>query len=269
VKRTLSDAEREGAEFFEFLGVKSLAEARKLDAQYIMDKALQYKEFWSMIWGTVIDDKFCVGSAYELFWKNKRHLVPVMMGHTSSEFFSVPQANTIDEFKSMAHEMFGENAGEFLSLCGAESGDIEEVKKKASVSGLEYGIRILAQANDETNTGKPIYYYNFDAEIPGWDNPGTFHSVDLWFFFETLAKCWRPFVGKHYDLARQMCNYWSNFIRSGDPNGKDSTGEDMPRWEPYTKQAPYGMLFADKAEFLKEQPSELMSFLVKEYFRKR
>ena len=92
----------------------------------------------------------------------------------------------------------------------------------------------------------PLYYYNFDAEIPGWDNPGTFNSVDLWFTFETLAKCWRPFVGKHYDLARQMCNYSVEFIRSGDPNGKDSTGEDMPQWDPYTPEAPYGMLFGDK-----------------------
>ena len=41
--------------------------------------------------------------------------------------------------------------------------------------------------------------------MPGWDNPGTFHSSDLWFWFETLAKCWRPFTGRHYDLARQMC----------------------------------------------------------------
>lgn len=269
VRRTLRDAEREGAEFFEFLGVKSLAEARELDAEYIRDKSLEYKDFWSMIWGTVIDERFCVGHAYELFLQNKRHMVPVMLGHTSSEFFSIPQADTMDEFRGMASEMFGENAEEFLSLCDAGSGDIEEVRNRASVSALEYGIRILGQANDETKAGTPLYYYNFDAEIPGWDDPGTFHSVDLWFFFETLAKCWRPFVGKHYDLARQMCNYWSNFIRSGDPNGKDSTGEDMPRWEPYTSQAPYGMLFADKAEFLKEQPSELMSFLVKEYFRKR
>jgi para-nitrobenzyl esterase len=266
--RRLSDAEREGVEFFEFLGVKSLAEARRLDAKYIRDKSLEYKNFWSMIWATVIDDRFCVGNAYELFLKNKRHMVPVMMGHTSSEFFSTPQVKTIGEAKSMASEMFGEHAEEFLSLCAADSGDVEKVIKKASVSSLEYGIRILAQANDESNTGKPIYYYNFDAEIPGWDNPGTFHSVDLWFFFETLAKCWRPFTGKHYDLARQMCNYWANFIRSGDPNGKDSTGEEMPRWEPYTAKAPYGMLFGDKSEFLREEPSELMKFLVNEYLRK-
>ena len=123
--------------------------------------------------------------------------------------------------------------------------------KKASVSGIEYAIRIAGRANADTGADLPLYYYNFDAEIPGWDNPGTFHSVDLWFFFETLAKCWRPFVGKHYDLARQMCNYWANFIRSGDPNGLDSTGEALPRWEPYTPEAPYGMRFADQVRVCK------------------
>ena len=87
------------------------------------------------------------------------------------------------------------------------------------------------------------YCYRFDADIPGWDHPGTFHSVDLWFFFETLAKCWRPFVGRHYDLARQMCNYWANFIRCGDPNGDDADGAPMPAWRPYSEGDPCVMAF--------------------------
>ena len=132
---------------------------------------------------------------------------------------------------------------------------------------MEYAVRVAAQANANTGAGAPMYYYNFDAEIPGWDNPGSFHSVDLWFFFETLAKCWRPFVGKHYDLARQMCNYWANFIRSGDPNGRDSAGEDLPLWDPYTPGAPYGMVFGDSAGFSREKPGKLMEFLVKQYFK--
>ena len=41
---------------------------------------------------------------------------------------------------------------------------------------------------------KPVYLYRFNPDIPG-DNAGSFHSSDLWFVFETLAKCWRPFRG--------------------------------------------------------------------------
>ncbi|KWX88308.1 carboxylesterase, partial [Paenibacillus riograndensis] len=245
------------------LGVSSLAEARQLDAVYLRDKAVEYGGFW----GTVTDQVFSVGNSFELFLQNKRWKVPVMFGHTSSEFFSVPDAETFDDFKKMAVGMFGGDAAAFLGLCGAQADNMEEARKRASVSGIEYAIRIAAQANAGTDGETPLYYYNFDAEIPGWDNPGTFHSVDLWFFFETLAKCWRPFAGKHYDLARQMCNYWANFIRSGDPNGQDSTGEELPRWEPYTPEAPYGMLFADRAEFSRQQPGEIMKFLVQQFFK--
>lgn len=265
MRKDMQEAEQDGIRFFEFLGVSSLSEARQLDAEYIRDKTQEYNHFW----GTVVDDVFCVGNAFELFLENKRWMVPVLLGHTSSEFFSVPKVENIDDFKKMAVELFGDDADEFLALCQVQSGSMEDIIKRASVSSLEYAIRIIAKANSDTGANIPLYYYNFDAEIPGWDNPGTFHSVDLWFFFETLAKCWRPFVGKHYDLARQMCNYWANYIRSGDPNGKDSTGEEMPYWEPYTADAPYGMLFGDKAEFSKQQPSELMKFLVRQYFKNK
>jgi para-nitrobenzyl esterase len=258
---SLEKEEGEGKKFFDFIGVSSLAEARKLDASYINQKALEYNRFW----GSVVDNEFCVGEPYQLFLKNRRLKVPVLLGHTSTEFFQAPRAKTMKELKEMAIEMFGENAEQFFKLCEVDS--IEQMRQKASVSIIEYSIRVAAKANSDMGYNTPMYYYNFDAEIPGWDHPGTFHSVDLWFSFETLAKCWRPFVGKHYDLARHMCNYWANFIKTGNPNGKDVTGEEMPKWEPYTFDAPYGMLFSDKAQFIREEPGELMKFLVNEYFR--
>ena len=103
-----------------------------------------------------------------------------------------------------------------------------------------------------------MYYWVFNPEIPGWDNPGAFHSVDLWFFFETLAKCWRPFVGKHYDLARQMCNYWGNFIKNGDPNGQDADGSDMPCWKPYTDAEPNRIFFDDTVHSTCKGPKPLV-----------
>lgn len=261
--KTLSQVEEEGTKFFDFLGVSSLEEARMLDGEFVRKKALEYKAFW----GPVIDKQFVMGNAFKLFLENKRLMVPVLLGHTSSEFFSVPEVSSLGEFEKMAREKFGSEADEFLKLCNIQSDDLDVVKKNASVSMIEYGIRVAGRANSDSDADTPLYYYNFDPEIPGWDDPGTFHSADLWFFFETLAKGWRPFVGKHYDLARQMSNYLVNFISSGDPNGKDSTGEDMPNWDPYTHEAPYGMVFGDEAEFVKEQPDDLMTFLVEQYFK--
>jgi len=80
--------------------------------------------------------------------------------------------------------------------------------------------------------GRNIWLYNFDPEIPG-DDAGSFHSSDLWFQFETLMKCWRPFDGHHYDLSRKMCNYWTNFAKYSNPNGNDADGTPMPEWKTY------------------------------------
>ncbi len=140
--------------------------------------------------------------------------------------------------------------------------------KKSFANGLEVAIRALTQQQETLGIDSPVYYAVFDAEIPGWDNPGTFHSVDLWFYFETLAKCWRPFKGKHYDLSRHMCNYWANFIRSGDPNGDDADGTPMPLWQPMTQKAPHALRFADTVEAVEKEADALHALLAETYLKK-
>ena len=260
--KSLEAAEKAGEEFFEFLGVKTLAQARELSAEYVRDKSLEYDR----VWATAIDGNYIVGNFIELLLKNKRHMVPLMMGRTTDEFTAVPPIGSAEEFEELAKEKFGGKAHKFIELC--KSGDLEEVKAKASFSPIELGVRALFEKTEEAEDAPDNYYYVFDPQIPGPDNPGTFHSVDLWFFFETLSLCWRPFTGKHYDLARNMCNYWANFIKTGDPNGKDADGSGMPEWKPYAaSECP--MVFGDFPKMDADGgKSELMEFLVDYYLSK-
>lgn len=78
-----------------------------------------------------------------------------------------------------------------------------------------------------------LYVYEFGTDIPGEDNPGNFHSVDLWFWFDNVIKCWRPMRGRHFDLARQMGNYLASFVKTHNPNCLDNDGSEMPLWKPY------------------------------------
>ena len=66
--------------------------------------------------------------------------------------------------------------------------------------------------------------------MPGFDDPGVFHSSDLWFWFETLGMCWRPFSGAHFELARKMCDYLADFVKYHDPNGNKNVPGDKARW---------------------------------------
>ena len=153
---------------------------------------------------------------------------------------------------------FGADAQRFL---GFDESRVKSENGYGTVNGI--GLTVRGVFERKARQGMKNYYYRFDADIPGWDHPGTFHSVDLWFFFETLAKCWRPFVGRHYDLSRQMCNYWANFIRCGDPNGVDADGVPMPEWQPYSTEAPWVMTFTgDGPKSAPEPPPPFERFLI-------
>ena len=253
IPKSLEEAEENGVDFLDFLGVSTLEEARELDAFYIRDKYGEFANAHPRM-ATVIDDKFCVGDPLVLFMQGKSVDVPVMAGNTQDEFPSFFMADSEEELQKKAQQMLGEYAEEFLKF--PEVRAFEGEGRYGVVNGLECTIKGVFGKLKEKGSKQNYYYYKFNPEIPGWDNPGTFHSVDLWFFFETLAKCWRPFVGKHYDLARQMCNYWASFIKTGNPNGQDADGSPMPEWVPYTNEQPAEMLFETEGSIcsVKEEP---------------
>ncbi len=188
---SLEAAEKKGESFFGYLGVKSLAEARELDAREIRDRYAAYAQDHPRMF-PFADGRVYKGDPVERFIEGKRARVPVISGNTGDEF---------------------------------RADGINTVEKSVKTTFLE------ARAKDPG--GPEMYYYRFDPDIPGWDCAGSFHSSDLWFFFETLGKCWRPFEGRHFELAARMCDYFANFIKTGDPNGTGRDGCGLPGWLPY------------------------------------
>lgn len=61
------------------------------------------------------------------------------------------------------------------------------------------------------------YLYYFDVDAKG-DNSKAFHSSDLRFVFNTLARSWRPFTKDDYYISELMMTYITNFAYSGNPN---------------------------------------------------
>ena len=265
----LKTAEETGKAFFDFLGVKTLSEARKIDAVTLRDKCLEWGNLHGrgLIFGEAVDGVFSHRNSQQWFLDENRLEIPVLLGHTGSEFFGFPPAKDEASLKELAKKHYPGSEETFLSFFSHPATE-ESIKKEGAVNSIEFAVRAAAEHQKRAGQNLPLYYYQFEPEIPGWDNAGTFHSVDLWFFFESLAKCWRPFKGKHYDLARQMCDYWCNFIKTGDPNGTDSQGETLPAWPAFDPENPIRMSFGDTAAAKFCPAGKLKEFLVGKYLER-
>ncbi len=236
---SMDSAQENGRRFLEFAGAENISQARMMDAKYLSRKYAEYvKKYPRML--TVCDQRFLMGNPLELIAEDKYIKVPVMAGNTKDEFLNTITAATEEELKEKAELIFGGKAEEFMEF---KESHVYSNNGYAPVSGIECAVKETFLKTRENGNNENCYYYCFDADIPGWDNPGSFHSVDLWFFFETLAKSWRPFTGRHYDLARKMCDYLCNFIKTGNPNGTGTDGEELPEWKPYTEECACEMLF--------------------------
>ena len=74
------------------------------------------------------------------------------------------------------------------------------------------------------------YCWMFNHQLPG-DNEGAWHSSDLWYWFDTIKKSWRPSNDIDFELADKMSSYLVNFVKNGNPNGND-----LPLWEATSKR---------------------------------
>ena len=248
-----------GVKFFDRLGVKTIEEARKLDVSYIREVYAKFRETEGFFFTPMIDKVFLEDNPLSLFAQGKHAHVPLMSGNTFDEFPCFIQADSDEKFKAKAGDIFGDKTDEFLSFPEAQK---TNGNMHAPVRAIECAVKAAFSHND-----KPSYYYSFEPDIPGYDNPGTFHSVDLWFFFDNLGECWRPFTGRHFDLARNISTYFVNFIKNGDPNGTDVDGKTLAMWKPYTPSEKNEMHFTSegpKTSVQEDSPeSPFISFITK------
>jgi para-nitrobenzyl esterase len=84
---------------------------------------------------------------------------------------------------------------------------------------------------------KPAFAYLFSRQLPGDEN-GAFHSSDLWYVFNSFKHSWRPFTAGDNELSSKMVDYWTNFAKFGNPEGKVSG-----LWTRYSAEKPEFMVF--------------------------
>ncbi len=98
---------------------------------------------------------------------------------------------------------------------------------------------------DRKQPPRKIGYYSHGEPPFGADTP---HACELAYIFGTLRD--ERFTDYDYALAETLRAYWTNFAKTGDPNG-----EGLPQWPLFTAETPLTMHFGEtdvKAENLVE-----------------
>ena len=109
---------------------------------------------------------------------------------------------------------------------------------------------------------KPVYGYYLDRQIPGGDNAGAYHGVDLWYAFGTLDANWRPFQATDYRISENMIDYLAGFIKTG-----VSAAEGLAEWEPMTDKDTRFIRFGDELPEMYQPPVDQLVSDIRNTFK--
>jgi para-nitrobenzyl esterase len=151
--------------------------------------------------------------------------IPLLLGTTSWEFPSEEPVNVLRA--SITHEAgdLAQQALALYGLAGDAQGSPDPLYGPASqqwAADTMFHCPITTEALWHNATGQPVYEYEFDHPIPGQEAQGAVHSADLPYVFGYFPKTGNiggSFTEVDFKLADLIETYWTNFARSGDPNG--------------------------------------------------
>ena len=129
--------------------------------------------------------------------------------------------------------------GEFADvpvLIGTNANEDQAFTEKPDVHGMRDGFYsgTLALCEKMAEKGSSdAYMYHFAVTPPGEPNRGAFHGAEHMYVFQTFMRSHRPYVGIDFDLSNTMHSYWANFIKTGNPNGENVVGGQLPQWDAF------------------------------------
>jgi para-nitrobenzyl esterase len=221
----LSEREAAGLKYAEAKGARSLAELRALPAANFFTPAAGGPPAPG---GVVRDGWVLTDSA-------PAEQAALMVGFVADDIgirgagFSADAKPTLTSYRAEVQRVYGDQATAFLKLYPAASdSDVPAVQKSSARDRIRISLDLWAA--EQARASKRLYTYYFDRVIPWPAHPefGAFHTSEVPYVFNTIARIDRPWEPVDKTVAESVSSYWANFARKGDPNGPG-----LPRWAAY------------------------------------
>jgi para-nitrobenzyl esterase len=233
-----AEAEASGAAFAASLGRPSVAELRAMPADALLQAALKRPifEFWP-----IVDGAFIPADCASIYAAGSQLHVPLLAGWnhdegSAADFFGGLEP-TAANYVQRVRAKYGPKADAFLGAYPAAT-DAEARAAAAAADGdsfIAFGTWKWLELQRRTG-GCPTYRYAFDQALPlppgapAGTEPRAPHSGEIEYVFRVLSSKGLPWRDEDRAVSELMASYWTNFAKTGDPNGPG-----LPVWPRYTE----------------------------------
>jgi para-nitrobenzyl esterase len=223
----LANAETDGIAYVESLGAKSIAALREYAVEVLLGGKAR------AVSHPVIEPYLLPESPYERFVTGRQHNIPILIGYNADEARSLTDVTAVraETFLIDIVRRWGQLPAPLLQAYPF-TGDEEAGRARLAFErDLRFGWDMWTWARLHAQTSNTaVYYYHFTHEPPfpkgsvyyGW---GASHFAELWYVFNQLDKYPWAWTSADRELADTVSTYWTNFARSGNPNGPG-----LPHW---------------------------------------
>jgi len=189
---------------------------------------------------TSVDGWVLRESPAEVFANGRSMPVPLLIGSNAQEIQGPVEPAQVREAIQKAYQDLAGRALELYQLSGVGAGNTDPVYGGPGIqwsTDSRFRCPATDQALAHATAGHSTFQYEFQHPVPGLQF--TSHASELNFLFGTWGKSVQlaPIDKK---ISDQMLAYWTNFARSGDPNG-----EGLPIWPKVTRESQAYMAFTD------------------------
>nr|XP_029732974.1 uncharacterized protein LOC109419766 isoform X2 [Aedes albopictus] len=255
-----------GEQLVDYYNVSTLEDLQQINFERLVNRSSSFDifGFFTMFYPGFIPsvedpndpEAFITATPQELIKQKPINQVPILMGHTSTEFeLLLFYANFLyigDNFPNNEDESLPQNLTRLINHKVKLAKDPDFYRKLANVANLKYPIkRLLQHLSDQLDAAIPIYYFDFEfdgrfgfyknhfyATRTNGSRYGAVHGDDLGYIFspyvieEALAN--RTEFRREWKVHERTVELVTNFVKYGDPTPKRSKLSHV-RWPAYNR----------------------------------